>query len=304
MDADALKGLSGFTIAEALVPNFALPAFTILRQLVVNNTETVLYGITDSGFIVIPLPSLSPSSAPQISPGGIVNGASFALAPFPVAPGSIAAIFGTNLSEGTTGASTLPLPTVLGGVCVTFDGFVAPLFSTSPRQLNVQVPWEVAGRTTASVMVSADGVASPSLTVSLGSNSPGIFTFSSDGRGPGAILHASDFSPVGVSNPARIGEIISIYTTGLGPTTPSVGTGIPAPPEGPLHVSRTTPTVTVGSVTAPVVFSGLAPGFAGLYQVNVRIPSNAPVGTNVPLVIRMGTGSSNEVTVAVVPASP
>jgi uncharacterized protein (TIGR03437 family) len=300
VDASTREVVSDFAITEALTVNSSVPAFAIMRQLAVNDSETVLYGIADAGLLAMTLPNLESPARPQINSGGVVNGASFAAAPAPVAPGSIASIFGTSLSIGISNASSLPLPTELGGVCVTFDAVAAPIISTSPSQLNVQIPWELAGRSSASVVVSGDGLGSRPRAVSLASTAPGVFSFTSDGQGPGAILHA-DFSPVSIANPARIGETVLIYATGLGPTSPAVGTGLPAPSGG---YQSATPSVQLGGVAAQVAFSGLAPGFVGLYQINIRIPSNVQIGTNVPLVVRMGTRESNQTSMAIVPASP
>ena len=290
LDVASLTLVSGFNIAEGLTPSSNSLLLAIMKQLTVNRAETVLYGISDSGLIVIPL--TNPSGAPQINTGGIVNGASFALDPTPIAPGSIATIFGSNLSKGILFPSSLPLPTVLGSTCVTFDGIAAPLFFASSGQLNVQVPWEVSGKTSVQAAVSNGPLFSLPVSVNLASFAPGIFTIAGNGQGPGAILHSSDFSLVSTSNPARIGEIVSIYSTGMGPTSPQIITGAPAPTDGSLYRSSM-PTVTIGSVSAPVSFAGLAPGFVGLYQVDVRIPSNAPIGIGIPLVISLGTAGSN-----------
>ncbi|HWP85140.1 MAG TPA: hypothetical protein VNN17_08120, partial [Terriglobia bacterium] len=290
---DTLAVLSEFNIAESLTAGSSQLAYRVIRSMAVNPSETTLYALGVWGLMVIPLPGQSSGLQPRISPGGIVNGASFALDPAPVSPGSIASIFGTQLSTGTANASSLPLPKVLGGVCVTMEGFVAPLFAATPTQLNVQVPWELAGRATARAIVSAEGTASPPATVNLSTAAPGIFTFSSDGMGAGAILHA-DFSPVSIANPARIGETVSIFATGLGTVSPLIASGVGAPTDGTQHRTTATPVVTIGGVNATVSFSGLAPGFVGLYQVNVRIPSNAPVGTNIPVSIRVGANISNQ----------
>lgn len=303
LDTATNQLIAGFNLVEALAPNSTSPLSAILRQLAVDSAETTLYGITDSGLMVVPLPASNSLSSPRINPGGVVNAASFALDPAPVAAGSIASVFGTNLVKSTQSAGGFPLPTLLGAICITFDGFAAPFIDASAEQLNVQIPWELSGRATATAVVSSQGVASPPVTVNLARQAPGIFTLSKDGQGAGAILHASDFSLVTTSNPAKIGEIVSIFGTGLGPTAPSVGTGLPVPLEGPLHRSST-PTVTMGSVNAPVLFAGLAPGYVGLYQVDVRIPSNTPVGTNVPVTLTLGGRSSNPATLAVVPALP
>jgi uncharacterized protein (TIGR03437 family) len=77
----------------------------------------------------------------------------------------------------------------------------------------------------------------------------------------------------------------------LGPVTNQPASGDPAP-SAPLAATTSVPTVTIGGVSAPVIFSGLAPGFAGLYQINLTVPTNAPVG-NQPMVMTIGGLVSN-----------
>lgn len=299
LDAAASRLIRTFNIAEALVAPPASLLLSVHRQLAVDGVEAVLYGISETGLEVLPLPAADAPAAPQIGTGGIVNGASFALAPAPVAPGSIASIFGVNLAGSVAQAGSVPLPNTLAGVCVTFDGIVAPLFSVSPFQINVQVPWEMGSRSTAQVVVSAPGSGSAPASVPLARQTPGIFTMADSGQGPGKILHSADFTFVSATNPARIGEVISIYATGLGPTSPSVGTGAAAATDGTLYPT-TTPVVSIGGANGQVLYSGLAPGFVGLYQVDVRIPSGSAVGLNVPLTISFGNIVSNQATIALV----
>jgi uncharacterized protein (TIGR03437 family) len=103
---------------------------------------------------------------------------------------------------------------------------------------------------------------------------------------------------VGASRPARTGEFLSIYCTGLGQVTNSPGAGNPAL-TSPLSQTQSTPLVTIGGVTAKVQFSGLAPGFAGLYQVNVQVPDGISPGEAVPVVVTIGGVASNTATIAV-----
>ena len=91
---------------------------------------------------------------------------------------------------------------------------------------------------------------------------------------------------------------MQIYGTGLGPVTNQPASGDPAPSD-PLSETVMTPTVTIGGVSATVNFSGLAPGFVGLYQVNATVPDNVPTGDAVPVVLNIGGAASNTVTIAV-----
>ena len=262
-----------------------------------------------------------PSSAsgvfrPLINTGGLVNVASYSA---PLTPGGIASLFGSNLADSTATAG-LPLPTVLGGVTVAVNGVAAPLYFVSPGQINFQVPWEVLGQTQASITVTSGGAIRQTASTDGGTNyalaslsqiaklavSPALFSINARGSGQGAILIAnSDIiaAPAGSvpgrnTRPAAHGEFLSIFCIGLGDVANRPPSGSPPSP-GMLANTSLTPTVTIGGVPAPFGFSGLAPGFVGLYQVNVQVPDNAPSGVAVPVVMTSGGASSNTVTIAV-----
>lgn len=236
---------------------------------------------------------------PQVSPGGTVNAASIAVGPSTVVAGSLVSIFGTHLANETGGAVTLPLPKSLGGVRVLMDDIVLPLLTVSPLQINAQVPAELAGRSFANLTVRLNGVTSSSATVLLSAAAPGIFTVDRSGRGQGVVVHASDFSLVTAQRPARAGEFLAVYATGLGATTPSVSSGSPAS-SSTLAVTRIAPAATIAGIAAPVRFSGLAPGFVGLYQVNLEVPAGVPGGQQTLILASSGI-NSNPVTIAIGP---
>ena len=135
---------------------------------------------------------------------------------------------------------------------------------------------------------------------------PGIFTFDASGAGQGAVLLAgmdviaapSESIPNRTARPANRGEFLSIFCTGLGAVTNPPVNGAPATAD-PLSDTIATPSVTIGGVPAGVTFSGLAPGFVGLYQVNVEVPASAPTGDAVPVVLTISGAPSNTVTIAV-----
>lgn len=259
-------------------------------------------------------------NVPVVSSGGIVNAASYNLASTSVAPGSIATIFGSNLSNGTVCVSPcgpvfdkngVLVPT-LAGTTVTFNGFTAPVISVpSSNQIGVQVPVEMAGTSSASVVVTVNGQSSAPVTVPIASVAPGIFSINAAGSGLGAILNAQDanLGLVSIAGPwfdfpnshtAQPGDVIEIYATGLGGLTTPVPTGT-APKGNPQ--TAVLPTVTIGGAPATVQFSGEAPCCVGLNQINVVIPafpgSNAiPNGAAVPLVLTIGGQASNMVTIA------
>ena len=173
-------------------------------------------------------------SGPQINTGGIVNNASYTLGSdgSAVAPGAIAAIFGSSLTDGSsclpptcnpTFGSNGKLNTSMAGAQVTVGGTAVPIFYATPTQLGVQIPSELTGGP-AQVVVSVAGRPSTPTTATLATVAPGIFTYTADGKGPGAITHV-DGSAVTTQSPAQPGELVILYATGLGPVTPAVPTG-------------------------------------------------------------------------------
>jgi uncharacterized protein (TIGR03437 family) len=250
------------------------------------------------------------ATAPVVPADSVVNNASFATGTNPLAPGTIAAIFGTNLDDGSNDAFSAfgkdgKLLTTLGGASVTFNGISASMFSSFPGQLNVQIPPELTG-TSASVVVTVGGQKSAPQTVALDSLSPGIFSTSQSGTGQGVIQIANTtiFAAAAGSIPGaqtravKPGEFITIYCTGLGAVDnpPAPGT---AASDNPLSHTKVTPQVSIGGAPATVSFAGLSPGFVGLYQVNVQIPADAPGGSAVTVALSIGGIKSNTVTIAI-----
>jgi uncharacterized protein (TIGR03437 family) len=233
---------------------------------------------------------------PAITPGGIVNAASYA-AGAALAPGSIVSVFGSFPLYAPVQASSLPLPPSLAGVSVNAGGFSAPMFFAAGGQVNLQIPWELGGQSQATIAATAWGQTSPALTVNLGPFSPGIFSINGQGSGQGAIQDTS-YRLVDSSNPAEAGSTVLIYCTGLGAVTNQPPTGFAAP-ASPLAETTTKPTVLIGGAPASVQFSGLAPGMVGTYQVNAVVPSGSATGDTVPVAISIGGITSNTVTIAI-----
>jgi len=260
-------------------------------------------------FLVLVMSSVAFAQPPSIASGGVLNGASFATGQ-PITVGSLVSIFGSNLASALAQADSIPLSTNLGGVTVQWangsTAVNAPLVFVAGTQVNAQVPWELVppGATqTVSVTVTANGATSPPAQVTVGPFSPGIFT-----AGPptfyaiaqnvdGTLVQAAGSIPGLTTHPAKAGDTIVIYATGLGPVdnTPADG-GIPSV----LTRTLTTPIVLVGGMSAEVAFSGLQPQFVGVNQVNIVIPATAPTGNAVPLQIQVGgVTSPSDVTIAV-----
>jgi uncharacterized protein (TIGR03437 family) len=214
-----------------------------------------------------------------LNPVGIWNAASFSPVTNSVATGEILTMYGQNLANSSASASALPLSPSLAGVQVMINGVAAPIVDVSPTRIDAIVPYSTSGGLV-QIQVNNNGMQSNPVTLYQGDCSPGVFTLSSNGLGYGAILH-SDYSVVNSSKPARQGEVVQIFLTGLGDVSPPVADGAPAP-SNPLTGTTNSYEVWIGGafsgVQGTVQFQGLAPGFPGLYQINVQIPTNAPLG--------------------------
>jgi minor extracellular serine protease Vpr len=266
-------------------------------------------------FLLVSLTAISVfAQGPVVGQGGIVNGASFSLdqPDKRVAPGSLISIFGTNLASGPAMADSIPISTSLGDIeSVTINGLDAPILAANPGQINVQLPWDVIpgtvnGPMPVPVVVTrkSNGSSMP-VNANVAPYSPGIFTFPNGAGNALALDFQNKFevaAPVGAipgrtTQPAKPGDILEIFATGLGPVTTTPANGEPAPT---APHTTTTPVVMIGGVQAKVQFSGLTPQFVGLYQVNIVVPANAPTGNAVPLQIQIGgITSTNQATIAV-----
>jgi len=234
-------------------------------------------------------PTVTPSTSVFLNPMGITNAASFAPFTAGVSPGEFIVLYGTNLAAKTVVASTLPFPQSLGGVSVTVDGLSAPIYYVSPTQISIIVPYSSSFYPLASIQVNNNGSPSNTITPQVNLTTPGIFTLAANGLGDGAIEHANG-SVVTESNPAQPGETIAVYTAGLGAVFPPVTEGTAG---SATTLSNTTNTFTayIGGAQATVAFAGYAPYLAGVYQMNITIPSTATAGDNLVEVI--GPDSDN-----------
>ncbi len=234
---------------------------------------------------------------PQPQIGAVVDSASFLQGT--VSPGQIITIFGSGLGPATltlfnpsVPAPQIPntLPSAAPSTSVTVNGTPAPVLYTSANQVSVVVPYTVSGPT-ADLILTFNGLASQPVTLALAPTSPGIYTTDASGRGQGAILNyntsTNDYSLNSGSTAATRGQTVILYVSGAGVTTsPVANTLIPASPA----VTPTAPiTVTIGGQAATVAGAAAPPGSVpGLLQVNVTVPSNAPVGPMVQVVVNIG----------------
>ena len=222
--------------------------------------------------------------------GGVVNGASFAAN---LCPGALASLFGSNLATGTSSAQSLPLPSNLLGTQVLVKDpsmaspIVAPLYFVSPGQINFQIPFEVV-RTNVSVSVSSPQGNSNALSVNLSPMAPGIFSQTADGAGT-ALAFDPTFKPL-TATPS-LGSTVIFYATGLGAATPPAASGSGGSSAPPLNQVAGAFDVYIGGSKATVAWAGLAPGFAGVYQLNV-VPSGEAAG-DVYIIGSSGIGSNH-----------
>ena len=228
----------------------------------------------------------------MIHAGGVVNAARL-LPQAPRAAGSVASVFGLHFS-----------PPEQKQAVVQLNGITAPAFASTDTQINFQVPRELAGLAQATATVTVGVATSSPVTVPLASSAPGLFSTSGSGSGQGSILVSTLgvlAAPTGAfpgSRPVNRGELISIYATGLGAVANPPPTGV-AGSGSPLSATEAAPTVFIGGVKAAVPFSGLAPGYAGFYQVNAIVQPGTPTGNPVPVVLTILESTSNTVTLAV-----
>ncbi len=236
------------------------------------------------------------ATPPVLIPGGIVSAAS--LSPrAPLAPGSIVSIFGARLSEGQSLATRLPLETQLAGTLVTIGGRPLPLLFASEGQINAMLPFDVPVNTRHQLIVRRGGSYTVPEAVVIAAAQPAIFTKDQNGKGQGIILDSQNrFAEP--ANPVRAGDAIVIYCSGLGLPDPPVPAGSGAP-SSPLATTVNPVTLTIGGVRANVFFAGLAPGFAGLYQVNAFVPQGVMPGSAVPVVLTVAGQDSPPVSMAV-----
>ena len=215
---------------------------------------------------------VAPNSAPVIAPNGTQDifhpqvGAG-------LGPGNIVQIYGSGLASQIAQPLKLPLPTTVSGTQVLIGGVPAPLFYVSPGQVNAQIPFELTAGKEYQVVVNANGALTTPQPIQLNAGSPAILDFSS-----GAVVaqHA-DGSLILDTAPAKPGEYVVIYASGLGVTDVTVESGA-ASPTDPLARVKDVPVLTLNDTEVKPLFTGLTPGFVGLYQINFQVPENAADG--------------------------
>ena len=273
-------------------------------------------------------------SPPTIT--GVVSGATFSTSTN-IAPNSFVTVFGSGFGT-VDNLSAFPSTTV-NGISVLFNGIPAPIFSlvatATPQQINVLAPADMPapGETVHGVAVSVQNQNGPSRAsyIVTSASAPAMFIVPDPSNAtrhnvaallantawyvmPASQAQAFGFtSCAGLSvsarcgQPARRGDFVQLYGTGLGLATPNgdpngtpLATGQTAPASGsPTYTTVAKPVVTIGGQPATVVFSGIAPGYAGLYQINIQIPQTAPSGDSVPITITLPRSATDSATIAI-----
>jgi uncharacterized protein (TIGR03437 family) len=258
------------------------------RTMAVDSSVSNAYVLTASGLSVIPLTATPAQNAPQLTANPVVNTANFSAG---IAPGGLISIVGKSLAADATYSAT-PLPTLLGGVCVTLNNAPLPLLATSAGQINAQLPFTLAaGRYPLVVRSIAGQAASSAVTVTVAKYAPAVFL---DDQGP-MIFHKNG-PRVDKAHPASRDEPLVLYLTGMGVTTGGrVTTGQPSP-SNPLAVTLPVQLnfgpITIANTAVIVDWSGLTPNMIGLYEIHARVPGNHWKGDALPVTVRIGGISS------------
>jgi uncharacterized protein (TIGR03437 family) len=247
------------------------------RTLAALSNGTSIIQLSTSGFTAIPWAFDTPLQPPVIRAVTKAADATPALT-----PGELITIWGSGLSGGNASASAVPLPKGLGGVCLYANAIPLPMLFVSPNQINAQLPWNIPGSANI-VLSNASGQGSFSIRTQ--SIAPGLFR---TGAGGPVIIRTVDGKLITNDTPIHLNEVLNIYMTGMGPVDTSVNTGDVAP-SAPLAATLVTPSITIGGANIWTLWSGLAPGLVGVYQVNAQVPfKNIPKGDSIPFTITQG----------------
>jgi uncharacterized protein (TIGR03437 family) len=212
-----------------------------------------------------------------LDPTRVQNSASNASFTASIAPGELLTLYGSNLADSTQVAG-IPFPPSLGNVQVNIGGYPAPIYYVSPGQISAIVPYEATAGSIVQIQVVNDIGSSNLVTNFVSATAPGVFTQNEAGTGYGDIEHlgiGNSVAPVGSlvsdANPAVEGETVAVYLTGLGAVSPAITDGAPGP--SPTSSTSNTITVDISGTAATNDFAGLAPGYSGLYQLNITLPT-------------------------------
>jgi len=236
------------------------------------------------------------AGVPVIATGGVVDGASYSLSATP-SPGQIVAVFGSQFVPSLIQAQALPFPPSLGDLSLVIAGRSVPLIYASAGQVGAILPYGLTIGPSSQMIASRGTQLSVPVPVAISAGEPGIFTPSGNGQGQGHV-YINGLTLADSNNPAKAGDAIVIYCGGLGEVSPAVDAGAAVPTDQLRNASNTV-SLTIAGISAKVVFAGLTPGSAGLYQINAVVPAGIAPGNAVPVVITIGAVRSSTVTMAV-----
>jgi uncharacterized protein (TIGR03437 family) len=216
----------------------------------------------------------------------------------PLAPGSLVSIYGSHLSSGPNQAPDPPLPAQLGPTQAILGGRLLPLLNADDGLVNAIIPYDVPPNTTQQLIVINGTAYSVPEPVVIALAQPAVFV-QPDGTGMVFDVQPDDSRLlIDSSHPASADDVVVIYCAGLGPVDPPVVAG-DAAPSSPQAATTNLVTVSIDGQDAVVQFAGLVPGMAGLYEVDVVVPTGITPANNVPLVVTVAGQQSTPVTIAV-----
>jgi uncharacterized protein (TIGR03437 family) len=248
-----------------------------------------------TGSVLVNGQVLSNPTVPVVSKGGIVSNADFASAP---ALGLLVSIFGSGLADGSLGDTGAPLPPQLGSTSVVLSGVELPLLYVSNTQVNVAIPFNIQTNTSQQLVVLRGNAVSVPVSLAVFASEPSILSASGSGSGQGLIYNTVTGAQANASAPAGAGDYLVMYALGLGAVTPAL-TLQDGTPSSPYEYAVGPVTVTIGGIPATVLFAGLTPGYVGLYQVNVAMPSGVTPGAQVPVTVSVaGKSGAGNITIA------
>jgi uncharacterized protein (TIGR03437 family) len=248
------------------VPSFPTAQVTVTYDGMAGTLEPYSVSITGG---------LTANGGPVLNANGVVHNFYPAAA---LSPGLIAQVYGSGLASAPASPQTLPLPDMFNGSGIIISGELVPLYFISGTQVNIEIPAELTPLRQYNILAIVNGAATVQQQIDVNPLQAGI---AADTHGQTIAQHA-DYSYATTAAPAKPGEVIIIYLAGMGATNPPVASGHASP--SPPAVLPAAPVVTVGGEKADVLFFGLTPGDVGLYQINLRVPSDTPSGS-APLVV-------------------
>ncbi len=302
---------------------------------------TVPQGVQGTQPLVLTLGGVSSSSSVTLAMAGVtslVSNATFA-APGVASPGSIATLFANSIGSASNQTTIFPATTA-EGVQVTFNGVATPLFhvigASAQQQIDLLVPSELPTSGTVNVQLITAKAFYANYALTMAPSNPGFYRIQdpkvttrqnviAQFNGTAWLaLPVSTTAALGLpacaagtnvlaecGKPATIGDYLVLYATGLGLTTPGgdpngkpLPTGSVPPIDGSvLYETPTTPVVTIGGISAKVLFSGLTPGYPGEYEIVVQVPSGVVSGDDVPVSVSILGASDSSVTISIQPPS-